>query len=103
MTGEAPSIEVELSDEFAITLAQIEFPAGAEEFDQDGNRRAVCLYRLHFGEGWVTLPVTMTEPYSGLDDLRQQADTQLYIILRQLAEWARKRADAQEMSFVSHG
>ena len=98
--AEGKKFEIELDSSFQISLERIEFPSGDEEFDREGNKRVVFIYRLHFDEGWTNLPVTMTNPAETLDDLREMSELQVYIMLGQLAETARRKAKSVHMVFV---
>lgn len=98
--AESKEFEIELDSGFQISLEKIEFPSGDEEFDDAGNKRVVFIYRLHFDEGWTTLPVTMTNPAETLDDLRKMSELQVYIMLGQLAEVARRKAKSVHMVIV---
>ena len=98
--AERKNVEIELDSDFQISLERIEFPSGDEEFDAAGNKRVVFIYRLHFGEAWMTFPVTMTDPAETLDDLRKLAEFQVYNMLGQLAEVARRNAKSVHMVFV---
>ncbi len=44
-------------------------------------------------------PVTMSEPYSDLEDLRKKAWQELFVLLRQFAELSRRETGSPDLSF----
>lgn len=100
----AESVEIAFSDQFNIVLEKIEFDEDQyiKEDDEGGEEafdRVVFQYRLYFGEGYTTLPVTMTSKYKDLADLKRNAEIELYSILSHFAESARRMAGVPLMTF----
>lgn len=95
-------VKTPLSEEMTVTLESIEFENDYEG-DEVRPHRTVFQFRLYPNVDedhiYYQCPVTMCEPYDGLEDLRVKAWRELYIMLRQFAEWARRESDAPELAF----
>ena len=73
------------------------------EFDRDDQQEAQRLFynfRLHFGEGYTTIPVTMTEfDEESMDKNWTAACTILYQILASLTEAMKRKGDYPPLTF----
>jgi hypothetical protein len=89
-------------DTFDITLESVEFDTRFQPDPEDDRTHLTeFVFRLHIGEGYQPFHVTMTAPYEDMTDLHRQAWTELYALLRQLGEAARRKADHAEMTFAT--
>ena len=89
-------IETELEEgQFHVTIHAIEFERDQEQYIE----RVVFQFRLHGGDGWTTLPVTITKLDDSVDEMVKTALSTLYLILASLAETTRRKADLPKISF----
>ena|SRR5258708_35205676 len=88
-------------DEAHITLESVEFDNDYQG-DDERPHRTIFVFRLYTEENvYRKFPVTMCEPYEGLDDLRLKAWRELYITFAQFAELSRRECDAPQITFES--
>jgi hypothetical protein len=90
-------IEIELDGSYyRVTLHTIEF-----ERDNSGQvERVVYHFHLHFGAGWTTMPVTVTEfDPDSMDKNFETASDLLYEMIACLAEAMRRKGDYPVLSF----